>query len=55
VGDIEQMAERILQLIQDKALARKMGRAGRDRALKVFPEDRIVSQYESLYKSVIAA
>ena len=55
VGDIDQMAERILQLIQDKPLAQRFGRAGRERALTLFPEDKIVSQYESLYQSVIAA
>lgn len=55
VGDTNLMAERILQVITDKALGRKMGRAGRERALKIFPEEKIVSEYESLYQSVIAA
>jgi glycosyltransferase involved in cell wall biosynthesis len=54
VGDTDAMAERILQLIKDKDLARKMGRAGRQRAISVFPEDKIVSEYESLYQSVVA-
>jgi N-acetyl-alpha-D-glucosaminyl L-malate synthase BshA len=52
IGDTDQMAERILQLIADKELARRMGLAGRERALSVFPEEKIVSQYESLYRSV---
>jgi glycosyltransferase involved in cell wall biosynthesis len=49
------MAERILQLIKDKDLARRMGKAGRDRAISHFPEEKIVSEYESLYRAVIAA
>jgi N-acetyl-alpha-D-glucosaminyl L-malate synthase BshA len=53
VGDTDQMAERILQLISNRELGRKMGRAGRERALNLFPEDKIVSRYESLYKTVI--
>ncbi len=53
VGDTDQMAERILQLISNRALGRKMGRAGRERALTLFPEEKIVSRYESLYRQVI--
>ena len=55
VGDTDQMAERILQLIQDKELARRLGKAGRERAINYFPEEKIVSQYESLYRTVAKA
>ena len=54
IGDIDQMAERILQLVMDKPLARRMGKAGRERATQIFEEEKVVSQYEALYQSVIA-
>lgn len=55
VGDTEEMAARILQLVQDDGLRQRMGRASRARALSAFPEERVVAQYESVYRDLISS
>jgi N-acetyl-alpha-D-glucosaminyl L-malate synthase BshA len=50
----EEMAARILELITDRELNRRMGKAGRARAMQLFPTERVVSQYESLYRKLTA-
>jgi glycosyltransferase involved in cell wall biosynthesis len=54
VGDIEAMAARATEILSDRALAKRMGEAGRIRALSAFDRDAIVDQYEALYAEVIA-
>ena len=54
VGDIEAMAARATEVLSDPELARRMGEAGRKRALSNFDRDAIVDQYEALYDEVIA-
>jgi N-acetyl-alpha-D-glucosaminyl L-malate synthase BshA len=53
VGDTDQMAARILQLLNDPDQAQAMGRAGRNRANELFHQDKIVAQYEALYEEVL--
>jgi N-acetyl-alpha-D-glucosaminyl L-malate synthase BshA len=53
VGDTDDMAARILHLIGHPDFARKMGQAGRQRAIGLFQSETIVTQYELLYQKVI--
>jgi N-acetyl-alpha-D-glucosaminyl L-malate synthase BshA len=53
VGDTDDMAARILHLIENPEAARKMGRAGRQRAIDHFKMEMIVARYESLYQEAI--
>lgn len=53
MGDVRAMAERILQIVTAPELRRTMGRAARQRAITLFPEAKIVSQYESLYQDLV--
>lgn len=55
VGDIESMAARAIDVLTDAEKAREMGRRGRERALRLFNREDIVSQYEMLYAEVLAA
>ena len=55
VGDIEAMATRAIEILRDTSLAKRMGALGRERALRVFDRDRVVSEYEALYEEVLAA
>jgi len=52
VGDTDAMAECILRVITDPKLNVEMGRAARERALTLFPEKKVVTQYEDLYKEI---
>jgi glycosyltransferase involved in cell wall biosynthesis len=45
----QQLAEAILQLIQNSELSRTMGRAGRIRAQQLFSWSRVVANFERLY------
>lgn len=54
VGDTDDMAARILHLIEHPTAAREMGRAGRMRAIEHFKMETIVSRYELLYQEAIA-
>jgi N-acetyl-alpha-D-glucosaminyl L-malate synthase BshA len=50
VGDWKAMGEACVRLARDGSLRRSMGRAGRQRAIRDFSPDRIVSEYEALYE-----
>jgi N-acetyl-alpha-D-glucosaminyl L-malate synthase BshA len=50
LGELEQMAEAIHQLITNPELAARMGQAGRERILQKFSAPLIVPQYTTLYE-----
>jgi N-acetyl-alpha-D-glucosaminyl L-malate synthase BshA len=54
VGDIESMAAGAIDILTDEAKARAMGENGRAVAIAKFHRDIIVSQYEALYKELLA-
>ncbi|MBM3888538.1 MAG: glycosyltransferase family 4 protein [Verrucomicrobia bacterium] len=51
-GDTDALAAALLRLLQDRALAERMGRAGRDLALAEFNESRMVDRFVQLYESL---
>jgi N-acetyl-alpha-D-glucosaminyl L-malate synthase BshA len=55
VGDVEGMASRTLEILKDDERRREMGRAGRKRVESLFGADRVVSQYERFYETVLNA
>jgi N-acetyl-alpha-D-glucosaminyl L-malate synthase BshA len=55
VGDVEGMAARCLELLEDDARRKAMGEAGRRRAETLFNADRIVTQYERYYEKVLSS
>jgi N-acetyl-alpha-D-glucosaminyl L-malate synthase BshA len=55
VGDVEALAGHVAGIVNDPALGRAMGAAGRRRAEETFDVDRVVPLYESLYKRVCGA
>jgi glycosyltransferase involved in cell wall biosynthesis len=55
VGDIEGMASRSLEILEDDERRQEMGRAGRCRAAALFSADRVVAQYESYYERVLGS
>ena len=55
VGDVEDMAAHALRLGLDADLRKRMGAAGRARAVELFSPDRAVDAYEALYREVSGA
>jgi len=55
VGDVEGMAERMSEIMLDRALARRLGAAARERAVRVFSAPRVVPKYERLYGRLLRA
>jgi N-acetyl-alpha-D-glucosaminyl L-malate synthase BshA len=53
VGDIQAQAGRVVELLSDDALHRRMTEAGRRRAREEFGTDRIIPQYERYYREVL--
>ena len=53
-GDLTAAAAALDALIESPDLARELGERGRNRALERFSADRIVPQYEALYRRVVA-
>jgi len=53
VGDIEAMARHAIDLLTHPDKAAEMGRRGRERALRLFPREAIVDQYEALYQRLL--
>ncbi len=54
-GDIEGLADRMVQLFSDPDRARQMGLAGRQRFLDHFQLERMNNDYEQLYQELVAA
>jgi glycosyltransferase involved in cell wall biosynthesis len=52
-GDPGALAESLLVLARDRALAERMGRAGREVALRRYREDAFVERIVSLYHEVL--
>lgn len=52
-GDVAALTEKISLLLSDRALAERMGTAGRARALAHFTSDRYVDGFETLFHSLI--
>lgn len=52
VGDPRAAADRVTALLRDPAARRRMGLAGRERAVTEFTLDRMVSEYQALYERV---
>jgi len=55
IGDIESMAARALEVLQDESKARELGKRGRQIAIERFSTDRLIPQYEQLYRRVISS
>jgi len=53
VGDIEAMVEGCIEILGDSELRREMGKRGRERVLKSYSEDRVIGQYENLYRRLL--
>jgi glycosyltransferase involved in cell wall biosynthesis len=53
-GNPEALAEAIRQLLEDADLRRRMGQAGRQRALERFTVNRMVAEVKTLYTSLLA-
>ncbi len=53
-GDVNGMAASVDALIDSPGTAKEMGQRGRERAEKLFTADRVVPQYEALYRRVIS-
>lgn len=52
-GDVPGMAASLDRLVADPKLAQQLGQKGRARARKLFTANKIASQYEALYDSVL--
>jgi N-acetyl-alpha-D-glucosaminyl L-malate synthase BshA len=55
VGDVEAMARDALRVLADPALRERMGRAARERALRLFEPEAVVDRYEAVYREALQA
>jgi L-malate glycosyltransferase len=55
VGDVSKQGERVISLLMNDSLHRRMTAAGRARAMERFSTEKIIPQYERYYEQVIAA
>ena len=53
LGDVEAMANYVLQIVDDPSLMKRLGKNGRQRAIECFDQRRIVPHYEEYYQSVL--
>jgi glycosyltransferase involved in cell wall biosynthesis len=53
-GSVGALASAIGALLQDPGLRRRMGEAGRARALQLFDWDRTAEQFDQLYREILA-
>jgi N-acetyl-alpha-D-glucosaminyl L-malate synthase BshA len=53
--DVETMAERSIEILENEELRREMGRRGRETAKARFCSDEIVTQYENYYRRILSA
>jgi N-acetyl-alpha-D-glucosaminyl L-malate synthase BshA len=55
VGDIEGIADRAIELLQNEGLRREMGKNGRAWAIEQYNTERVIPQYVALYERVVNA
>lgn len=53
IGDVQAVAEKLLQLALDPSLRQTMGKAGRERVLRLYDFDKNVEQMEEVYQTAI--
>jgi N-acetyl-alpha-D-glucosaminyl L-malate synthase BshA len=49
IGDVQDMAKNVLKIINDSALAKKLGENARKRVLDNFSYDKLIEEYEKYY------
>lgn len=49
-GDLDDLCQSLIRLVESEELRRKMGRAGQERAQKLFSADRMARRFEGLYE-----
>jgi glycosyltransferase involved in cell wall biosynthesis len=54
-GDAEQLADRLIWLIQNRDDSRRMGLAAQAKILRVFTQERMVSEFEALFRLLASA
>ena len=52
-GDVEAMADRVIELVKDRELYRRFSAAAREKAETTFNIRRIVSRYEDFYRTIL--
>ncbi len=55
LGCTQSLANAVIEILSDPERAREMGRAGRRRVMRLFDQDKILDQYEKLYKRMLAS
>ncbi|MDQ3266192.1 MAG: N-acetyl-alpha-D-glucosaminyl L-malate synthase BshA [Myxococcota bacterium] len=53
VGDVERMAEHVVQLLGDPALHTRLSQGSRERACTEFPRQRAVERYQAAYRRLL--
>ncbi|WP_280768198.1 N-acetyl-alpha-D-glucosaminyl L-malate synthase BshA [Salipaludibacillus daqingensis] len=53
LGDIDTIASRTLYLLSNPLLQKQMAESAKNRAVQTFHQDKIVSQYETIYESTL--
>jgi N-acetyl-alpha-D-glucosaminyl L-malate synthase BshA len=53
VGDVQGMAETAIKILSDERLRERLGRRGREIAISRFTTEKIIPQYEALYRKVL--
>ncbi len=54
IGDLDRMARYIIDLLSDSSKYKMFAAASRERAVKNFNIDKIVSQYEEFYRKILS-
>lgn len=53
VRDVNSLVDRLDRLIRDPALRERLGRAGREKAVREFSVEKIVDQHMALYEEIL--
>jgi len=54
IGDIEDMAKNTLRILREPELAKKMSISARERAVNMFANEKLITEYEKLYFSTLS-
>lgn len=53
-GDVNELADKLVELLRDPTRARKVGERARERSRERFAIDRIAARYEALYREILS-
>jgi glycosyltransferase involved in cell wall biosynthesis len=52
-GDVADLARCMREVLEDRSLMTSLGRKGRERAVSLFPRERMITAHDAIYREIV--